>query len=352
VNNISRILDDNGKLFQVFLESEVPTTLLLFFFLEVTELSNMILRCYIFLGDVLVGQRIGFIGLGVMGKPMSMNLIRAGHTLTVYDHHDANIRELEKLGASPAHSSKEVAERSNVVITMLPDSPNVEEATLGANGIFNGIEAGCTYIDMSTISPIVTRKIAEIARGKGVVMLDAPVSGGEKGAREASLTIMVGGASKDFDDCLPILQALGKDIVHCGGIGAGQTVKACNQILVAGVLEAASEALVLGSKAGVDPAVVLKVIASGYAMRVLDARGPLLLKRDFKPGFKVRLHHKDLSIAMAVGAEYNVPLPVTGLIREMMGAMKALGREEYDHSGIITILEDLAGRDTKEFRLQ
>jgi 2-hydroxy-3-oxopropionate reductase len=319
---------------------------------KVIELSNEILQCCIFLGDVLVGRRIGFIGLGVMGKPMSMNLIRAGHTLTVYDHHDANMRELERLGASPAHSSKEVAEKSDLVITMLPDSPNVEEATLSPNGIFNGVKAGSTYIDMSTISPIVTRKIAQMARSKGVVMLDAPVSGGEKGAREASLTIMVGGASEDFDACLPILQALGKDIIHCGEIGAGQTVKACNQILVAGVLEAASEALVLGTKAGVNPAVVLKVIASGYAMRVLDARGPLLLKRDFKPGFKVRLHYKDLSIAMAVGAEYNVPLPVTGLIREMMGAMKALGREEYDHSGIITILEDLAGRDTTESRLQ
>jgi 2-hydroxy-3-oxopropionate reductase len=312
---------------------------------KVIELSNEILQCCIFLGDVLVGRRIGFVGLGVMGKPMSMNLTRAGHTLTVYDHHDANMRELERLGASPAQSSEEVAERSDLVITMLPDSPNVEEATLGPNGIFNRIKTGSTYIDMSTISPIVTRRIAEIARSRGVVMLDAPVSGGEKGAREASLTIMVGGASKDFDDCLPILRVLGKEIIHCGEIGAGQVVKACNQILVAGVLEAASEALVLGSKAGVDPAVVLKVIASGYAVRVLDARGPFLLKRDFRPGFKVRLHHKDLSIAMAIGAEYNAPLPVTGLIREMMGAMKALGREEYDHSGIITILEDLAGRD-------
>lgn len=290
-----------------------------------------------------MGRRVGFIGLGVMGKPMAVNLIKAGHVLTVYDHHDANIRELEKLGAKPARSSKEVAETSDVVITMLPDAPNVEDAAFGSNGILSGIRAGSTYIDMSTISPIVTRKIAEAAAGKGVGMLDAPVSGGERGAREGTLTIMVGGTSKDFDGSLPVLQALGKSIVHCGGVGAGQTVKACNQILVAGVLEAASEALVLGTKAGLDPAIVLKVIASGYAMKVLDARGPLMLKGDFKPGFKTRLHYKDLSIAMAAAAEYNVPLPVTGLIREMMGAMKALGRGEYDHSGIITILEDLAG---------
>jgi 2-hydroxy-3-oxopropionate reductase len=279
---------------------------------------------------------------------MSVNLIKAGHLLTVYDHHDINIRELVGFGARPASSSKEVAEASDVVITMLPDAPNVEEAALGSNGILSEIRAGSTYIDMSTISPIVTRKIAEIAARKGVGMLDAPVSGGEKGAREGTLTIMVGGTSKDFDASLPILQALGKNIVHCGGVGAGQTVKACNQILVAAVLEAASEALVLGTKAGVDPTIVLNVIASGYAMKVLDVRGPLLLKGDFKPGFKTRLHCKDLSIAMAAAAEYNVPLPVTGLIREMMGAMKALGRGEYDHSGIITILEDLAGTKVTE----
>jgi len=278
-----------------------------------------------------------------MGKPMAANLIKAGHVLTVYDHHDVNINELVGFGARPAKSSKEVAEASDVVITMLPDAPNVEEAALGSDGILSGIRAGSTYIDMSSISPIVTRKIADTAAKKGVGILDAPVSGGEKGAREGTLTIMVGGASKDFDASLPILRALGKNILHCGGVGAGQIVKACNQILVAAVLEAASEALVLGTKAGVDPAIVLNVIASGYAMKVLDARGPLLLKGDFTPGFKTRLHWKDLSIAMAAAAEYNVPLPVTGLIREMMGAMKALGRGEYDHSGIITILEDLAG---------
>ncbi len=289
-------------------------------------------------------RRIGFIGLGVMGKPMATNLIKAGHSLTVYDHHQENVMALEKLGAKPAASSMEVAAQSDVIITMLPDTPNVEEAALGSHGVFTGIKAGSTYIDMSTISPIVTRKIAELARGKGVATLDAPVSGGEKGAMEASLTIMVGGAKKDFDDSLPILQTLGKNIIHCGGTGAGQTVKACNQILVAGVLETASEALVLGTKAGVDPALVLKVIANGYAMRVLDSRGPLMLKEDFRPGFKARLHYKDLSIAMALGSEYNVPLPVTGLVREMMGAMKALGREDYDHSGIITILDDLAGK--------
>jgi 2-hydroxy-3-oxopropionate reductase len=200
---------------------------------------------------------------------------------------------------------------------------------------------------MSTISPVTSKRLAEVAGTKGVRILDAPVSGGEKGAIEATLTIMVGGAKEVFNDCLAIFQAMGKNIVYCGGVGSGQVVKACNQILVAGVLEAASEALVLGKKAGVDPETVLKVITGGYAMRVLDARGPLILKGDFRPGFKTKLHYKDLGIALVAGSEYGVPLPVTSLIHEMMGAMKAWGRGEYDHSGIITVLQELAKAETK-----
>lgn len=211
-------------------------------------------------------QKIGFIGLGIMGKPMSKNLVKAGHVLTVYDHHVSNMKELEKLGARAAHSSKEVAERSDLVITMLPDSPEVENAVLGPQGVFEGIRSGSTYIDMSTISPFTSRKLAEAAKEKNLKILDAPVSGGESGAIEATLTIMVGGAKNVFDECLPILQVMGKNIVHCGELGSGQVVKACNQILVAGVLEAASEALVLGAKAGVPPETVLKVIVGGYAM--------------------------------------------------------------------------------------
>jgi len=295
-----------------------------------------------------MGLKIGFIGLGIMGKPMSKNLIKAGHQLTVHDLVEAPVRELEKEGAKVGVSSKEVAARSDLTITMLPDSPDVEKAALGPNGVFEGIKAGSTYIDMSTISPVTTKKLAEAAKARGVRILDAPVSGGERGAIEGTLTIMAGGAREVFDDALPIFQAMGKNIVYCGGIGSGQVVKACNQILVAGVLEAASEALVLGAKAGVDPEVVLKVIAGGYAMRVLDVRGPLILKRDFKPGFKTKLHYKDLGIALAAGSEYGVPLPVTGLIHEIMGAMKVSGRGEYDHSGIITVLEDLAKTEIKK----
>jgi 2-hydroxy-3-oxopropionate reductase len=293
-------------------------------------------------------SKIGFIGLGIMGKPMTKNLIKAGHELTVYDVVDALARELESAGAKVAHSSKEVAEKSDLIITMLPDSPDVEMAALGSGGVFEGIKKGSTYVDMSTISPVTSKKLAEVAKSKGVRILDAPVSGGEKGAIEATLTIMVGGAKEVFDDCLPVFQAMGKNIIYCGGVGSGQVVKACNQILVAGVLEAAGEALVLGTKAGVDPETVLKVIAGGYAMRVLDARGPLILKGDFKPGFKTRLHYKDLGIALAAGSEYGVPLPVTSLIHEMMGAMKVWGRGEYDHSAIITVLQELAKAETKK----
>jgi 2-hydroxy-3-oxopropionate reductase len=277
-----------------------------------------------------------------MGKPMSKNLIKAGHELTVFDIVESAVKELESMGAKSARSSKEVTAKTDLIITMLPDSPDVEKAAFGPDGIFEGIKSGSTLIDMSTISPVTTKKVAEIAKAKGVRVLDAPVSGGEKGAIDATLTIMVGGAKSVFDDCLPIFQLMGKNIVYCGEAGSGQVVKACNQILVAGVLETASEALVLGAKAGVDPEVVLKVIAGGYAMRVLDVRGPLLLKRNFQPGFKTRLHYKDLGIALAAGSEYGVPLPVTSLIHEMMGAMKVLGRGETDHSAIVTLLEDLA----------
>ena len=293
-------------------------------------------------------MKIGFIGLGIMGKPMAKNLIKAGHELIVFDIVEPAVQELEKLGASRARSSKEVASKVDLVITMLPDSPDVERAAFGSEGIFEGIRAGSTFIDMSTISPVTTKKVAEAATAKRVRVLDAPVSGGEKGAIDATLTIMVGGNKQVFDDSLPIFQAMGKNIVYCGEIGSGQVVKACNQILVAGVLETASEALVLGAKAGVDPEIVLKVIAGGYAMRVLDVRGPLVLKRDFKPGFKTRLHYKDLGIALAAGSEYGASLPVTSLIHEMMGAMKVLGRGETDHSAIITLLEDLAKVEVKK----
>jgi 2-hydroxy-3-oxopropionate reductase len=291
--------------------------------------------------------KIGFIGLGIMGKPMAKNLLNAGNELTVYDVVDAPLRELAALGAKVSHSSKELSQQNDVVITMLPDSPDVEKAAFGPNGIFEGIRSDSTLIDMSTISPMTTKKLVEAAKSRGIRILDAPVSGGEKGAIDATLTVMVGGERTVFDEYHSLFEVMGKNIVYCGDAGAGQVVKACNQILVAGVLESASEALVLGAKAGVSPDVVLKVIAGGYAMRVLDVRGPLMLKGDFTPGFKTRLHYKDLGIALATGSEYGVPLPVTSVIHEMMNAMKTSGRGDYDHSGILTLIEDLAKFELK-----
>jgi len=294
-----------------------------------------------------MNYKIGFIGLGIMGKPMATNLLKAGYELTVFDIVAAPVRELADQGAKVSNSSKELSEQNDIIITMLPDSPDVEKAAFGPSGVFEGIRPGSTLIDMSTISPLTTRRLADAAMSRSVRILDAPVSGGEKGAIDGSLTIMVGGERKVFDDCRPIFDVMGKNIVYCGGSGSGQVVKACNQILVAGVLESASEALVLGAKAGVDPRIVLKVIAGGYAMRVLDVRGPLILKRDFKPGFKTRLHYKDLGIALTTGSEYGVALPVTSIIHEMMNVMKTFGRGDYDHSGIITLLEDLAKFEVK-----
>jgi len=226
------------------------------------------------LEDVAMGQKIGFIGLGVMGKPMSRNLIKAGYELTVCKHvAEGPVKELESAGAKVAFSPKEVARRNDVVITMVPDSPDVENVTLGPSGIFEEMRPGSTYIDMSTISPVSTKRFAEAAKAKGVRILDAPVSGGEKGATEATLTIMVGGSREVFNKCLPIFQAMGQSILYCGESGSGQVVKACNQIVVGAALESTSEALVLGAKAGVDPETVLKVIAGGYAARVLEIKG-------------------------------------------------------------------------------
>jgi 2-hydroxy-3-oxopropionate reductase len=294
-------------------------------------------------------KNVGFIGLGIMGKPMAKNLLRKGYRLTVYNRSRPPIVELEGLGARGVNSSKEVAESSDVVITMLPDSHDVEQVVLGSNGVSSGIKTGSILIDMSTISPITTKKIAGQLASLGVDMLDAPVSGGEKGAIEATLSIMVGGKKDVFEKCMEIFQALGRNIVHVGDVGMGQVVKACNQIVVALTLEAVGEALVLGYKAGVDPELIIKALGAGAARCwALEARGPNILDRNFRPGFKVRLHHKDLGIALATGKEFGVPLPVTSLVHEMFGALEVAGRGELDHSSVITLLEDLAKTEVRK----
>jgi 2-hydroxy-3-oxopropionate reductase len=278
---------------------------------------------------------IGFIGLGVMGAPMAGNLVKAGHDVVV---HNRSRREVE--GAIWADSPRAVAEQADVVITMLPDSPQVEEVV---GSVLAGARAGSLIVDMSTISPVVTRELAKEADAKGVGYVDAPVSGGDVGAREATLSIMAGGSDEDFARAKPLFEALGKTIVHVGPVGAGQVVKACNQVVVALTIEAVSEALVLGSKAGVDPATIIEVLSGGLAgNKVMTVRGRNFLEHDFDPGFRIDLHHKDLGIALSTGRELGVPLPATAAVNEMLGALRAKGLGDRDHSALLTHVEELA----------
>jgi 2-hydroxy-3-oxopropionate reductase len=286
---------------------------------------------------------IGFIGLGIMGKPMARNLIKAGYSLVVHNRSHASVEELTKEGAQTATSPQEVASRSEVVITMLPDSPDVEIVYAGEKGVFGSVKPGTLLIDMSSISPVVARKLTVEAEKRGCDMLDAPVSGGEAGAINGALSIMIGGKAAAVERAMPIFQVLGKTIVHVGEAGAGQVAKAANQIVVGVTIEAVSEALVLAKKAGVDPAKVRQVLLGGFAQsRILDAHGQKMLERNFKPGFRIRLHEKDLKIALATGTEYGVPLMVTGLVAQMMTAMRSMGNGDLDHSGLVTLIEELA----------
>ena len=291
-----------------------------------------------------MARKIGFIGLGTMGKPMARNLLSAGYSLVVYDLNQSAVKELEESGAKGANSAKEVARQTDVVITMLPDSPDVSQVILGPEGVIEGIKEGSIIIDMSTITYKVTQKVAAEVGARGVEMLDAPVSGGEEGAINGTLSIMVGGKKEVFESCLDIFSAMGKKIIRIGDNGTGQVVKACHQLITATTLEAIAEALVLGTKAGVNPKLMLEVISTGTARCwMLENRAPTMLQRDFSPRFKARFHHKDLGIALDIGNDFGVPLPVTSLVYQIYGALKAAGRGDYDHSGIITLIEDLAG---------
>ena len=290
-----------------------------------------------------MAETIGFIGLGIMGKPMALNLLKAGYALVVLNRHQHVTDELVAQGARSAEHIQDVAAQSDVVITMLPDSPQVEEVLLGSAGVLAGAHQGLTVIDMSTISPVVTQKIAATLAEQHISMLDAPVSGGDKGAIAGTLSIMVGGKADVFARCLPIFQALGKTIVHVGESGAGQVVKACNQIVVALSIEAVSEALVLGSKAGVDPTKILQVLSGGLAAnKVMELRGEGMVTHAFNPGFRIRLHHKDLGIALSAARAYGVPLPVTATVDQMLAALEVGGRGDLDHSALLTYIEDLA----------
>ena len=291
----------------------------------------------------MANDKIGFIGLGVMGLPMSKNLLKAGYPLIVHDINRQAVDEVAGEGAETATSCEEVAQQSDIVITMLPDSPDVELVVDGPDGVFAGISAGKIIVDMSTISPVTSQSLAKKAAEMGVVMLDAPVSGGQAGAIAGGLSIMVGGDEATFNKVLPILDVMGKTIVLMGDAGAGQVTKACNQIVVAETIWAVGEALVLATKAGVDPAKVRQVLMGGYCQsRIMELHGQKMLDRDFEAGFRIRLHHKDLGIALSAGKEYGVPLPVAATLHEIMGAMKLTERGELDHSALVNFIEDMA----------
>ena len=288
-------------------------------------------------------ERIGFIGLGIMGKPMAAHLLEAGYPLTVLNRSRAPQDELVAAGARPGQSPRHVAEQSDVVMTMLPDSPDVEQVVLGAGGVIEGLRPGSLVIDMSTISPAVARRVATVARERGSDALDAPVSGGQVGAQNATLSIMVGGSVAAFERARPIFERLGKNIVHVGEAGAGQVTKAANQIVVAVTIAAISEALLLAAKSGVDPAKVREALLGGFAQsKILDAHGNRMLQRNFAPGFKTRLHRKDLAIALNTAREIGMSLPVTANVAELMNALIAHGGADLDHSALVTVLEELA----------
>lgn len=288
-------------------------------------------------------ERIGFIGLGIMGKPMARNLIRAGYSLTVHNRSRGAVDELVRDGAKDGRTPRAVAEESDIIITMLPDSPDVQQVVTGPGGVLEGLRKGAALVDMSTISPMVTQELAKAVRAKGAEMLDAPVSGGEKGAIDATLSIMVGGPEETFARVKPVFEAMGKNIVHIGASGAGQVTKACNQIVVALTIQAVSEALTLAAKAGVDTGKVRQALLGGFAQsRILDVHGQRMLERNFKPGFRVRLHQKDLNIGLSTGKNLGVPLPATAIVQEAFTALQGLGRGDQDHSSLVTLLEDLA----------
>jgi len=289
-----------------------------------------------------VDEKIGFIGLGIMGQPMAGHLVDAGYPLAVYDVRPEAVAVLTRSGARPMASGCEVTEWADIVITMLPDSRDVEEVYLSKGGVLDGIRPGRLLVDMSTISPQVAVKVADEAASRECAMLDAPVSGGETGARNAKLSIMVGGERQVFDRALPIFGVLGK-ATYCGKSGAGQVVKACNQVQVALTLIGMAEAMVLGKKAGVDRAVVLDVLSAGYAQsRVMDARGGRLVDGDFQPGFRSHLHLKDLNIIREAARAYECCLPGSALAHSLYTAMQANGWGDLDHSAVVKVIELLS----------
>lgn len=287
---------------------------------------------------------VGFNGLGIMGRPMAHNLLKAGYRLVVYDVVGSLADELVLSGATRGRSCAEVAEKSDVVITMLPDGPDVEKAVLGRRGVLEGAKQGQFVIDMSSVNPSVSRHVAQACAAKGIEFLDAPVSGGEPKAKDGTLAIMVGGDVDAFNAMRPLLSKMGSSVVRTGPVGAGNVTKLANQIMVACNIAAMGEALVLAMKAGVDPEAVFRAVSGGLAgSAVLNAKAPLVIRRIFQPGFRIRLHHKDLRNALQAGEEMQMPLPLTSLVQDMLVALMAEGEGELDHCAIVHYLEKQAG---------
>ena len=290
-----------------------------------------------------MAEKVGFIGLGIMGKPMAKNLMEAGYELVLYNRTLEKAEALAEDGAEVAANPREVAENSDIVVTMLPDSPDVRNVVTGEDGVLEGIQEGVLLVDMSTISPVVTEELAAAVKEKGASMLDAPVSGGDVGAIEGTLSIMVGGSEEDFERAKPLFAVMGKTVNHVGPTGAGQVTKAANQVVVALTIEAVSEALVLGSRGGVAPEKILDVLSGGLAgNKVMEVKREKFLSHEFDPGFRSELHHKDLGIALAAGREYGVVLPVTAIVDQMLLAMKKKGWGGEDHSALLRVIEDLS----------
>lgn len=293
-------------------------------------------------------MKIGFIGLGIMGKPMVKNLLKAGHEVVVFDVIQSNIDNVVEAGARAVASSKAVSEECSLIITMLPNSPHVKIVVCGENGVLEGAKEGTILIDMSSIAPLASQEIEKACAEKGIKMIDAPVSGGEPKAIDGSLSIMVGGDKSVFEQVYDVLKVMGGSVVHCGKIGAGNTTKLANQVIVALNIAAVSEAFMLASKAGVDPKLVFDAIKGGLAgSTVMNAKVPMILDRNFKPGFKIDLHIKDLSNAIETGHDVGSPLPLTALAMEMLQTLHADGCGQEDHSSIAKYYEKIGGAEIK-----
>lgn len=296
-------------------------------------------------------MKIGFIGLGIMGKPMSRNLIKAGHELVVCGRNRAAVEELAQCGARTAETPAEIARQVELVITMLPNSPEVKAVVCGPGGLLEGARPGLVLADMSSIAPLASREVAAILLEKGVEMLDAPVSGGQPKAIDGTLSVMVGGKQEVFDRCLPVFKAMAASVVRVGEIGAGNVAKLANQVVVALNIAAVSEALVLAAKAGVDPELVFRAIRGGLAgSTVMDAKAPLMLDRRFSPGFRINLHIKDLTNALETGHQVGAPLPLTAGVMEIMQAVKIDDMGDCDHGALVRYFEKQAKIELKRQR--